>query len=459
MSTPTVARPATAATAELLLDAVSFGYAASLVVREVTLGLAAGEMVALIGPNGGGKSTLLRLAAGVLRPRAGGVWLGGHAVARLRRGEIARRIAVVPQDFSVQFAYTVREVVALGRMPHRSRLGLAHTGDRAAVERSLALTGMEALGERVFNELSGGERQRALLALAVAQDAGLVLLDEPTAHLDIKHQIEVLELLRRLNRERGLTVLAVLHDLNLAARYFPRLVLFNQRVIADGPPARVLDASLLERVYEIPVQVGILRGEEHLSVLPPGTAPTAIAVSGGTELAPKMAHVLAGGGSGELLMRALADAGIPFSAGPLNVGDSDYVLARRLAVICYAEPPFAPVSPQGLAAARDRMAEARSVVVCPAPLGPGNVELLDAALHALRAGTDVILLEPGEPARDASPLDIETIRERDFSGRGVAVYGELVAGGARRASSPLEVVRLLLDAPAPPANTTVADAS
>ncbi|HEX6819144.1 MAG TPA: ATP-binding cassette domain-containing protein, partial [Ktedonobacterales bacterium] len=295
--------------------------------------------------------------------------------------------------------------------------------------------------DRIFNELSGGERQRALLALPLAQESGLVLLDEPTAHLDIKHQIEVLELLRRLNRERGLTVLAVLHDLNLAARYFPRLVLFNRRVIADGPPAQVLDAGLLERVYETPVQVGILRGEEHLSVLPPGYAPAAI--SGDAEPAARMVHVLAGGGSGELMMRALADAGIPFSAGPLNVGDSDYALARRLAAVCYAEPPYAPVSPQGLAAARERMGQARAVVVCPAPLGPGNVSLLDAALQALRAGAEVILLEPGDLAESSPAVDLETVRERDFSGRGVELYSELMKDGARQARSPLEVVQLL----------------
>jgi iron complex transport system ATP-binding protein len=271
----------------------------------------------------------------------------------------------------------------------------------------------------------------------------MVLLDEPTAHLDIKHQIEVLDLLRRLNAERGLTVLAVLHDLNLAARYFSRLVLFNRHIIADGPPAQVLDATLLASVYDTPVQVGILRGEEHLSVLPPGYAQAGVPLTSSAEPAPGMVHVLAGGGSGELLMRALADAGIPFSAGPLNVGDSDYVLARRLAVVCYAEPPYAPVSPQGLAAARARMAAARAVVVCPAPLGPGNVALVEIALQALQAGARVILLEPGEPASGGSAMDSEAIRERDFSGRGVELYGELMKGGARRVHSPLQVMQFL----------------
>src|SRR5262249_13042830 len=161
----------------------------------------------------------------------------------------------VPQDFSAQFAYTVRQIVALGRMPYRGILGVERDCDRRAVEEALVATGVVNLAERVFNELSGGERQRVLVALAIGQRRPSVLLDEPTAHLDIKHQIEVLELLRRLNRMRGLTVLAALHDLNLAARYFPRLILFRNAVVAEGAPARVLDGALLSRVYETPVQV------------------------------------------------------------------------------------------------------------------------------------------------------------------------------------------------------------
>lgn len=425
------------------MDDVTFSYGALAVIRHVTLSVGRGEMMALIGPNGGGKSTMLRLAAGILTPQSGCVRLSGKCLTHLRRQEIARLIAVVPQDFSVQFAYTVREVVALGRLPHRSRLGLAHTGDWAAVESALNLAGMSQFAGRIFNELSGGERQRALLALALAQASSSILLDEPTAHLDIKHQIEVLDLLRRLNAERGLTVVAVLHDLNLAARYFPRLVLFNRQVIADGTPAHVLDAALLAQVYETPVQVGILRGEEHLSVLPPSHTPSPRWDSLDAEPQQPLVHVLAGGGSGELLMRTLADVAIPFSAGPLNVGDSDYALARRLALTCYAEPPYVPVSPQGIAAAREQMGAVRAVVVCPAPLGPGNITLLEAALDALRSGVAVILLEPYALSRDGAELDFAAIRERDFSGRGVALYAELMQAGARQARSPVEVTRML----------------
>jgi iron complex transport system ATP-binding protein len=439
-------RPHTA----LSLDNVTFGYRREPIVQQVSLRLAAGDMVGLLGPNGAGKSTLLKLATGILRPSQGSVTLQGQNIRRLSQVEIARRVAVVPQDFTVQFAYTVRQIVELGRMPHMGALGVTRATDRAAIDAALADTSTDQLADRVFNELSGGERQRVLVALALAQDAGIVLLDEPTAHLDIKHQIEVLELLRRLNSKRGLTVLAALHDLNLAARYFPRLVLFRRQIVADGPPAHVLNGTLLSEIYGTPVRVGILRGEEHLSVLPPAYA---AAPAGAGRASAAAVHVLAGGGSGELLMRTLADADVTFSAGPLNIGDSDHALASRLAALTIAEPPYAPVSPQGLAAARECMAAVPTVVVCPMPLGRGNVGLLESALDARRAGTQVILLEPGiERAgdalldREAARIDddpFSTIRERDFSGRGLDLYRALAQSGAQWVGSPADALPLL----------------
>jgi iron complex transport system ATP-binding protein len=247
---------------------VSFAYAREPVVEHVSLEVARGEMLGLLGPNGAGKSTLLRLAAGVLVAKSGSIHIVGDDIRRLARREVARRVAVLPQDFSVQFAYTVRQIVEMGRLPYGDIWGSLRRDDRAAVERALETTDTAQLADRVYNELSGGERQRVLVALALAQGSPLVLLDEPTAHLDIKHQVDVLELLRQLNRERELTVVAALHDLNLAARYFPRLILFRRTIVADGPPAHVLDGERLSAVYETPVRVGILPGEEHLSVLP-----------------------------------------------------------------------------------------------------------------------------------------------------------------------------------------------
>src|SRR5579875_3235429 len=278
----------------LTFDAVTFGYdPARPLFRDVSFGVARGEMVALLGPNGAGKTSLLRLANRVHAPQTGQVRLAGRDLATMKRREIAQAMAVVPQDLTMPFAYTVRQMVEMGRTPHLPplRWGMLRPDDRNAVSAAIQTTGVADLAERQFNELSGGERQRVLVAMALAQSPQMLLLDEPTAHLDIRHQIEVLELVARLNREAGITVLATLHDLNLAARYFPRLILFQRGIVADGPPSVALDPALLARVYGIPVRVGIMRGARHLSILPPGSEE----IIAGDETTIR-AHVVAGGG-------------------------------------------------------------------------------------------------------------------------------------------------------------------
>src|SRR6185312_4824321 len=156
-------------------------------VRDVSFQLAAGEMVGLLGPNGAGKSTLLRLGAGTLRPARGVIRLRGDDVSRLSRREVARRLAVAPQEFSVQFAYTVRQIVEMGRMPHHDLLSMPRHEDARAIEGALEAAGVEHLTDRIFNDLSGGEKQRVIIALTLAQEAPILLLDEPTAHLDIRY--------------------------------------------------------------------------------------------------------------------------------------------------------------------------------------------------------------------------------------------------------------------------------
>ncbi|MEO5966295.1 MAG: ABC transporter ATP-binding protein [Candidatus Limnocylindrales bacterium] len=233
-------------------DGVTVEVRTRAILRDVSLSLAAGERVALVGPNGAGKSTLLRVLAGTLRPTAGRVHLGGVPIAGLDRSEIARRLAVVPQQTALPFAMRVEEVVALGRLPHEVGLRGTRPSDRAAVAAAIERVGVGHLMGRDARELSLGERQLVLLALAVAQDAPVLLLDEPTVHLDLRHQVEAMELLRDLNERDGTALVAVLHDLGLAAHFFPRLVVIEHgRVVADGTPAEVLTDAMIRDVFGV----------------------------------------------------------------------------------------------------------------------------------------------------------------------------------------------------------------
>jgi iron complex transport system ATP-binding protein len=252
---------------------VRFGYGAAPVLCDVSLALARGEMVALLGRNGAGKSTLLRLLSGVLTPSGGAVCLDGVPLACLGRRQIARRLGVVPQEVHVPFAFTVREVVALGRTAHVPLLHGESTRDRHAVERALHLLELEPLAARPYNGLSAGERQRAVLAMALAQEPRVLLLDEPTVHLDLAHQLSVLELVRGQNRSEGLAVLAAVHDLNLAALFFDRLVLLKDgHIVADGPPAAVVTAEAVHDVFGTAVAVyhHPTAGVPQMTLLPSG---------------------------------------------------------------------------------------------------------------------------------------------------------------------------------------------
>ena len=235
---------------------VSFSYFDGLVLRDIDLSVEAGERVGLLGPNGSGKTTLLKLASGLLRPTQGEVYFGDLSLRQLTRREVAQKVAVVPQQLEMPFSFSVWEMVMLGRTPFVKALSGEGEMDRRAGRRALVLTNTEALANRTFNELSGGERQKVILAMALAQEPKLLLLDEPTVHLDVNHQVEILELIKGLNSENGITVVAAMHDLNLAALYFDRLILLKEGAIfADGPPTEVLTEETILRVYSAPVSV------------------------------------------------------------------------------------------------------------------------------------------------------------------------------------------------------------
>jgi iron complex transport system ATP-binding protein len=233
-------------------ESVSAAYRGQDVLHEVDLSIRPAERVALIGPNGAGKSTLLRVLAGLLPAHAGDVRLLGWPISGLERPEVARRLAVVPQLAALPFAMTVEDVVALGRLPHEGPWRGQRPADRAAIGAAIERVGLGQLIRRDARELSLGERQLVLLAMAVAQQAPVLLLDEPTVHLDLGHQVQVMDLLVDLNERDGTTIVAVLHDLGLAAHFFPRLVLLDGgRIVSDGGPAGVLTSDRVRSVFRV----------------------------------------------------------------------------------------------------------------------------------------------------------------------------------------------------------------
>lgn len=235
---------------------LTLGYGAAPVVTDLSLRLPAGAVTALIGANGCGKSTLLRGLSRLLRPAAGQVLLDGRDVQDLGAKDLARRLGLLPQSPITPGGITVGELVALGRAPHRGWFARSSARDREAMDAALDATGTAPLRERLVEELSGGQRQRVWIAMALAQDTGVLLLDEPTSFLDLAHALEVLEVIRHLNRAKGVTVVMVLHDLNLAARYAEHLVLMTDgAVTAAGDAREVLTEPHLASAFGLRARV------------------------------------------------------------------------------------------------------------------------------------------------------------------------------------------------------------
>jgi iron complex transport system ATP-binding protein len=240
-------------------------------VRDVSLGIVRGSLTGLIGPNGCGKTTLLKLLAGVLAPDGGSVALDGGALSAMSRRQVARRIAVVPQETHPAFEYTVLEMALMGRHPHLRPFQLEGPADLAITLEALAATGTSHLAHRPFMMLSGGEKQRVVIASALAQSSEVLLLDEPTASLDLGYQLEIGRLLRRLNRERSATLVMATHDLNLAASLCDTLVLMRDgRILASGSTGDVLTPARVRQLYDVEADVRVHELARHLTVVPLG---------------------------------------------------------------------------------------------------------------------------------------------------------------------------------------------
>jgi len=385
------------------------------ILQGVSLTVRPGEFVGLVGPNGAGKTTLLRLLAGLAQPTAGQVLLAGVNLQRIRPRQRARRVSYLGQEGATPFPFPVLDVLLMGRYPFLGRFQRETEADLERARRALDYVGLAGFEERYFSELSGGERQLVLFAQVLVQETEAVLLDEPTANLDIRHQDLLFSMARELAREKKAVVAAV-HNLGSAAQYCTRLVLLDRgRLAAEGRPDEVLRPQILDPVYETRTVVGSDPATGHLvvSVLPhrpPAAGPT-----------PHI-HLIGGAGSAVNLTREAVRLGYRLSGGVAHEHDADQRLWASLEVPCVTVGAFSRIGQSELDQAAALVERADLTILCSFPVGVGNAANLELARRA-NQGNRLLIVEPQAPEPARSFFDPEAQR----------VYAQL-AGAARHVS-------------------------
>jgi len=395
---------------KITVNGLKFSYNGAPLLDRIDLTVSEGEILAIVGPNGSGKTTLLRNISGVLSPETGAVYLDMKRLTELPIMELARHLAVVEQEREIGFDFAVGEVVALGRLPHRSRFARQTNTDKQWIERAMKLTNVAAFADRSIRELSGGEKQRVFLAMALAQNPRVLLLDEPTAYLDINYQLQIMKIVRQQAAD-GLTVLMAIHDLNLAAQYADRVAILHQgQLLAIGKSVDVLTEANIKQAFQADVVVGRNFVTNSIYV---STVPQKLEVS---TLLGKV-HVICGGGSGASVLHALADC-FSLSVGVISPLDSDFQVAQHLGAKLVMEAPFATISTKAYEANLASMRSSDAVVICETPFGSGNLLNLSAALE-LGSKTSIYILHP------------EGIEKRDYAGgQATQLIRRLVESGA-----------------------------
>ncbi len=351
---------------------VAAGYRDREILHDVTLSVEEGDFVGLIGSNGTGKSTLIKCISGLLPLTKGEITICGREQSLLKSRERARLVAVVPQSYHVDYDFTVEDIVMMGRNPYLGFGKREDERDFEIVKNAMEATNTEIFRGRLYNELSGGERQRVILARAIAQQPRVILLDEPTSALDIHHQIEVMELIARLNREEHMTVLAVLHDINMAARFCRRIVMLRDgTVTADGTPEEVVNRKNMEELYAMKLMV-----RENPLFHKPEIVP--IRVMGEEQVGnPFHIHVICGASGAAKIMEELDARGYRVTAGVVNVGSDDWDICHFLDLERVEIDPFTPVTEEDQRRNLKLMEDADVILISDVPFGESNLKNLE----------------------------------------------------------------------------------
>ncbi|MCD1294976.1 heme ABC transporter ATP-binding protein [Methanocella sp. CWC-04] len=397
---------------------ISCNYGEIKVLENIDFGTNRGECIGIIGPNGSGKSTLLKAISKIIKPASGNIILCEKDISKMSSKDLAKNLAVVPQDTNVDFEFSCLDIVLMGRNPHIKRFGMESKKDYDVAYTCMEQTGTLHLKDRLISELSGGERQRVIIARALAQEPGVLLLDEPVSHLDINHQIEVLELIERLKKNNGLEVIMVIHDLNLAARYCDRLILLHEnKILCAGRPEDVLTRDNIRKAFcaNVLVRRHPLTGFVYITLL--NSNEPKEKVSG------KKVHLISGAGTGTQIMYSLLSKGYDVSAGVLNVLDSDYEAAMQLNIKTVIEAPFSPITPEAYAQNIEMMKNADVIVVSDVPVGWGNLKNLEAVSEIAGSKPVIMVEDEISTEKDFTNGEASKIREKIMSAGAVIAHG------------------------------------
>jgi len=384
-------------TISINIKELTFQYGSETILDGISINIKPESFISIIGPNGSGKSTLLKNISAILKPSEGMIYLEEHNISHLSAREIARKMAVVPQETIMEYRFSAFDIVLMGRSPHIQRFQSESFEDYKIAKNSMEATDTWRFKDRFINELSGGERQRVIIARALTQEPKIILLDEPTAFLDIQHQMEILELLCKLNRENGLTVVVVLHDINLAARFSNYMLLLKEgRVIAEGTPEEVITNEIIKQSYGIEVVI---------KKNPFAGTPYVIPITGvknNKTIKNIRVHVICGGGTGGTLIQKLVEEGYEISTGVLNIGDSDWELSKLLDINIIEEAPFVGISDEIHKKHLSMIDDSNVIILSSIPLGYGNLKNLEAVEYAIDKGKTVLFLNQ---YNEAKPYD------------------------------------------------------
>lgn len=410
----------------LAIDGIDCSYGSVDVLKDVTFDVKSGEFLGILGPNGSGKTTLLRSISRVLKPQKGAILIDEKDVYGMKTIDVAKQMAVVPQSTPVTFNFTALEVVLMGRNPHMPRFKMESKDDVDIARKSMELTRTWEFAERPVTELSGGERQRVIIARALTQEPQILLLDEPTTHLDISNQLEIMDLIKDLCVTKKLVVVAVFHDFNLAARYCDSILLLKKgKIVAAGKADETLTAENVKEVFNVDTIVRKHPVTGSLHIVP-------VSRPRNQKTKSLTVHLICGSGTGSPVMRVLTDEGYTVTAGVLNMLDTDQEAAQVLNIVTTNEAPFSPITEEAHNANLQMIRKANVLVITPTQFGEGNLRNLDAAETALNEGIPTVLIDDGP------------ISERDFTqGKATAYLASLEENGAVTVKNPCELLMFL----------------